>query len=188
MDPGGGHTHLSKPFPWGGYCCKNGYEGTRRYPTKKDLVVIKTHYPAHGKSHCDLAKSIKTIRLIRHPVDSFYSYYQYEKKAAKGNVPIIFLQRYIRSWRQFQEYWNKQENVMTFFYEDLLENPIEIFKEMMEAIGFLHTQEDIERAVNRYPSKGKMCKHLDKFRKKDLLLIQKELSDLLEMYGYEIPL
>src|SRR5690348_10906431 len=39
-------SHLGKPFPWGGYCPKYGYEGKCRYPTPDDIVVVKTHFPA----------------------------------------------------------------------------------------------------------------------------------------------
>src|SRR4051812_11514770 len=38
--------HLKRIFPWGGYCCHHGYEGQCRYPTKKDCVLVKTHFPA----------------------------------------------------------------------------------------------------------------------------------------------
>src|SRR5690349_14416639 len=38
-------AHMPAPFAWGGYSTPHGYTGKRRYPTKRDIVVIKTHFP-----------------------------------------------------------------------------------------------------------------------------------------------
>src|SRR5262249_43452350 len=69
--------HLADPFPWGGYCVDNGYRGNCRYPQRTDIVFIKTHFPLFAAHRFDKKPSIKTLRLVRHPVDSIYSFYVY---------------------------------------------------------------------------------------------------------------
>ena len=63
--------HMDKIFPWGGYCCKHGYEGLCRYPNKSDIVLIKTHYPDCPETPFDRLPYKWAIRIVRHPVDSF---------------------------------------------------------------------------------------------------------------------
>jgi hypothetical protein len=126
--------HLPKPFPWGGYCPKNGYNGTCRYPRPGEIVVIKTHFPMIGYHDFDPVKPTKTIRVIRHPVDSFYSLFIQEPP--QGKVPQDTMQSFLSGWKQFQHYWDKQPDVYSITYEDLYKTPAPILKKVLKAIGY----------------------------------------------------
>jgi hypothetical protein len=194
-DPGKGdviknHIHLKTPFAWGGYCAKNGYNGNCSYPTKNDIVIVKTHFPCHHKRPFDNAAYIKTIRLVRHPVDSFYSWYAFE---TNSNSPMKFVptkrvKRYIKTWRRFQLYWNKQPKTVTFRYEYLLHKPVFMLDKILKKIGYSLPLSDIEHAVQQYPPRDEALKHLKNFKDKDLRLIASELGDLMTQFGYTISL
>lgn len=183
------HEHLLEPFPWGGYACDHGYTGNRIYPQNDDIVVIKTHFPALQESKFDCKPSLKTIRIVRHPVDSIYSFYVY---IYQGNIPqqIIptpLVKTFVESWKKFQTHWNNESNVVTFRYEDLYNDPYTVLRNMLEAIGYSVQPEDIERAIAKYPPSGGLLKYLDKFQSEDLNLISQELSDLMQQFDYSIP-
>ena len=182
--------HMKEEFPWGGYCCDHGYEGTCRYPTKKDIVLIKTHFPYPNKTtKFDHLPYEVTIHIVRHPVDSFYSRYE---KLPKGplqeKVPTERVQVFIKNWRKVQTYWNNKKNVITIRYEDILQNPFVELKKMLKALRYDVTDEDIGRAITKYPPQGYVLKRISKFTPKDLKLISDELGDLLNHYDYVIPL
>lgn len=183
--------HMNKVFPWGGYCCNHGYDGNCRYPTKNDLVFVKTHFPAQ-KNHVtpfDQRPYKLTLRFVRHPVDSFYSrYVRRPQGPLLDKIPTIRVKEFMKSWRKFQTYWNRQKNVITIRYEDVLENPVVELKKILEALNYEVSDEDIARAVDKHPPEGFMLKHIDKFTDEDLSLISEELSDLLSQFNYEIPL
>lgn len=181
--------HLRDPFPWGGYCVENGYTGHCRYPEPYEAVVIKTHFPAHEEKQYDNQPSIKTIRIIRHPVDSIYSYYLY----LHGNRPPSariedkpLKNYYIHTWRKFQEYWNREKNIVSIRFEDLYNDPKKYLRKVLDAIGYPATDDDIERAVAKHPPQGGLLKHLHRFTDQDLALIEYELRPLLKQCGYTI--
>ena len=175
--------HLPTPFPWGGYCPEFGYEGTRRYPQAGETVVIKTHYPLFKGQSFDLQEHEVSIRIVRHPVDSIYSHYIYYKRA-KGPSLSTRLPSLIRSWKSFQEYWNKQENALTVRYEDLFTDPAATLVKIMQATGYPFTMEDIERAIKRYPPQGELKKHSVHFTEGELARINEELGDLMQQFHY----
>lgn len=190
--------HLSTKFPWGGYCPENGYEGNRRYPQPGEIVVIKTHFPFLKRFQP--SRETKSIRIVRHPVDSIYSLYLYlnkqnydiflnqRKLEFTKEIPKDHLDKFIKTWREFQEYWNDPKlNVFTVRYEDLMTNPVFYFGEIMKAIGYNATPEDIQRACDKYPPQGKPLKHLSSFSKEQLLQINSELQEFMEQFGYSIP-
>lgn len=74
------------------------------------------------------------------------------------------------------------------FYEDLLQSPHAVFAEVLDTIGYSVPYPKVERAVAKYPPKGKPLKHIKRFQKEDLILIAYELGDLMEQFGYTIPL
>lgn len=177
--------HLKTKFPWGGYCIDHGYAGDCRYPTPDDHVIIKTHFPYFGPAPFDLKPSLKTIRVVRHPVDSFFSWYY-----AKGGFHHLTrdeLKEEISAWRRFEEHWNTQPDVLTVRYEDLFENPHDVLKTIIEAIGYKVSEEDLHRAIKMHPPRGSILKHFSQYRQEDLELIKTELGDLMQRYGYEIP-
>lgn len=184
--------HLLTPFSWGAYCCERGYRGEARYPIDGEPFVVKTHFPVIHISRFDSLPYEKTLRIVRHPIDSFYSSYTWEKsfrqEVCAFKIPKKELLRYIRSWRRFQEYWDSQENVITIRYEDLCEDPEKYLGMALEAAGYKVSQEDVRRAVLKYPPMEKGLKHLHHFTEEDLALIQESLSDLMAPYGYEIGL
>lgn len=182
--------HMDKIFPWGGYCCDHGCMGNCRYPDKDDIVLIKTHYPSQPTkvSEFDRKPYQVTLRCIRHPVDSFYSrYVRRPEGPLLEKVPRARVKEFIKTWKAFQKYWNKQENVITFRYEDVLANPFDELKKILTALQYDVTDDDIARAVAKFPPEGRMLKSIDKFRAEDLDLIAGELGDLLIEFNYEIP-
>lgn len=182
--------HMDKIFPWGGYCCDHGYSGTRRYPTQDEIVLVKTHYPYPYKtSQFDNLPTLLTIRIVRHPVDSFYSrYLKLPKGPVESLIPSERVKSLIKSWKNTQIYWNKRKHVITLRYEDLLLNPSAGLKKICKALKYQVTDQDIERAISKYPPEGFELKHLDKFRNEDLKLISRELKELLDQFNYKIPL
>lgn len=181
--------HLAKPFPWGGYCVPNGYEGNCRYPKSGEFVVIKTHFPALKPSQYDSQPFAKAIRIIRHPIDSFYSFYVYRHGDQKDDFMFAEkdLKQFIDSWKKFQEYWDNQPNVVTIRFEDLYNDPERNLKKVMKATGYDFNKEDIERALAKFPPQGGLLKHIKHYTSENFSLIKKELSEQLEQYGYDVP-
>ncbi len=179
--------HLKHLFPWGGYCPFHGYEGNRRYPTRKDIVVIKTHRRS-DLYHPDYQAA---IRIVRHPLDSLYSHYvlrcAQENQPIDPYIPREFLLDAIRKWKEFQDYWDGKPNVVTFRYEDMLENPFDVLKEMLNICRYKCTDADIQRAVDRYPPEGYPLKHLKHYTEEDLELVFSELGERMKKYGYGLP-
>jgi hypothetical protein len=186
LDP----LHLESVFPWGGYCCDHGYEGEARYPIQGESAVVKTHFPFIYLSWFERLPYTKAIRIIRHPIDTFYSLYVYEIKNSNAvpefRMPQWDLRRFIRSWLQFQQYWDFAENVLTIRYEDLYNNPSSYLKLILEMIGYEVSEEAIERAVGKYPPREGLLKHLHHFSHEDLYIVQVELGSLMEQYGYTL--
>jgi hypothetical protein len=181
--------HLKKIFPWGGYCCDHGYEGHCRYPTKEEFVLIKTHFPDSQETQFDRRPYQMVIRIVRHPVDSFYSrYVKNPRGPLLDKVPSEKVREFIPKWRRFQLYWNDKKHIMTFRYEDILQNPAPALKTICEVLHYDVTDEDIARAIAKHPPEGYLLKHIDKFSTEDLHLISKELGDLMEQFDYQIPL
>lgn len=187
--------HMRTPFEWGGYCCEHGYEGHCRYAEEDETVLIKTHIPALDCREFDENPYFIAIRIIRHPVDSFYSYYKFiEMLHQRANLPnkleltTDLIQYFIRTWREFQEYWDQQPNVLTVRYEYMLEHPEEALKIMLRNLCYEDREEDIKRAVIMHPPEGSELKHLSHFSQEDLKLINEELSDYLRKYDYKIPM
>lgn len=187
--------HLETPFEWGGYCADQGYEGHCRYAVENETVLIKTHFPALPPREFDQQPYFKTIRIIRHPVDSFYSHYVFNQMMrVRFNIsePLVLnaelLQEFIQSWREFQEYWDQQPNVLTFRYEDMLENPGPILKLILRTLDYDDSNEHVQRAVAKHPPIGEPLKHLSQFTEEELELINDSLSDLMIKYDYTIPL
>lgn len=187
--------HLRDPFPWGGYCVENGYEGQCRYAKPGEPVVIKTHFPTKSAMPFDLQPYVKTVRIVRNPVDSFYSHYTRHIEALKRNnqplpperIPEKTLKRQIADCRKFFIYWDLQPNVMTIRYEDLLEKPEYYLAQVLKYIGYKVTEEDVQRAVAKHPPQGGILKHLYHFTEDDRQLIREQLSSVLQKYEYDIP-
>jgi len=179
----GDFPHLPARFPWGGYSTDHGYKGNCRYPTHQDPVLIKTHYPYYTQTIRPFPKT--TICLIRHPVDAFQSFHLYEQKG-KRIAPITEeeLLKFISGWRNFYEFWGKQPDVHFIRYEDLQENTALQLRHILYAAGFAFNDEDIERAVEKYPLKKKPVKAFDLFDAHAIEKIKTELADLLKIHKY----
>lgn len=177
--------HLPTPFPWGGYCVSRGYTGDRKYPQEGDIVFIKTHYPGFLKVPFDLQPSIKTIRVIRNPVDTFWSYHVFTG-VGSDRIPEDFLSKLLYHWRVFQEYWDKQDNVITIRYEDLYNDTFSSLKRVLTEIGYKAEDIHIQRAIAKYPRQGTLYKHAQTIDKEDLKRIEDELNDLIIKYHYPL--
>lgn len=187
-------VHRKKPFPWGAYSCEHGYEGNCRQPEPGEIVVIKTHFPAKPKMKFDLQPAIKVIRIVRHPVDSIYSHFHHQnllnhkRSLEEGKIPSSYVKKSVKNWEKFEKYWNKEPNVLTVRYEDLIDNLQFYLPQIIAACGFSVTEEDIQRAIAKFPPIGTSeVRHLQDFQPEDLALIASQLKSLMKRYGYEIP-
>jgi hypothetical protein len=182
--------HLPDIFPWGGYCCDHGYEGSSRYPVNGEPVVVKTHYPASGKTEFDQLPYKIVICIIRHPLDAIYSHHVWVSKQMNWpityNVPRDVLSDFIRRWCSFHNYWDNADNVLTVYYEDLYQEPEHSLKIVLDAIGYTYTDDDIARAVEKYPPTGSIFKYMDHYGTKDLKHVKAQLKPLLEKHGYRL--
>lgn len=186
-----GAVHLKIPFPWGGFAVNHGYHGDCCYPTKGDIVVVKTHYPAKLKTKFDLLPAFKVIRIVRHPVDSFYSHYQHQisknRHQKNGKVPRWYIERSITNWRKFIRFWDGKSNVVTIRYEDMLEDPRSNFQMIIDELGYVIEESDFERALEKNPPQGQPLKHLEHYEKADLQFINDQLGPIMKKLNYSIP-
>lgn len=177
--------HLENIFPWGGYCVEGGYIGSCRYASLNEIIVLKTHNPIMV-TNFDNRPCIKKIRIVRNPIDIFYSFFKYQINSEVKKLPTSYIEQNIRLLNNFENYWNEQDNVITFKYEELLENPFENFKIMIKEMGYNVSDADILRAIEKNPPFGHEMKHIDKYTQEDLNLIKTELHDFLNKYNYHI--
>ena len=168
--------HQDRIFPWGGYCVANGYEGTCRYPMPGEIFVVKTHFPILA-SQFD-KPYFKAIRIIRNPIESFWSFYLYSTKRT-GFMPRGLLREYIKTWAVFQKYWDSADNVLTVRYEDLCEDLPFHFKAILKYIGYSLSPQDIDRAIEKYPSRKNLPNYTEHFTPDDLAIIKEELGELM---------
>ncbi|MCH9621997.1 MAG: hypothetical protein S4CHLAM20_14300 [Chlamydiia bacterium] len=146
--------------------------------------LLKTHYPflkypmPRNFAHCDLV-----IRLIRNPIDSLSSHAKREK-IPKKKLSNGYIKDHLRAWSDFHTYWDKQPNVLTIRYEDLLIEPEKNLELILNALEFKYSQSDIKRAVAAFPPRGKHLKHLDNYTMRNLAFIQERLIHRLEKYNY----
>lgn len=180
--------HSPTLFPWGGFCPEESYMTNLRYPEPGEIVVIKTHFPASYEQPYDKLPYTKAIRIVRHPLDTFYSFYQYfYKEPTDGpRIPSFKLTFMMKYWREFQKYWDEQENVITIRYEDLYNDPQTHLKLVLDYAGYNLTDADIARAVEKCPPRGGLLKHLKHYQPEDLSLIKSKLSDVMDQFGYDI--
>ena len=179
------YLHFPAPFARGGYVTDHGYTGTCRYPTQREPVLLKTHYPCFPRALKQTELAV--VCLIRHPIDAFYSFYVYEKKnGVSQQIPNALLRKFIRKWREFYEFWDKRPGIVLIRYEDLYRNPGLCLSEIIQTVGYHATPEDIQRAVDRYPPAGGLLRHIGCYEEEAIELIQTELADLLLKYGYAL--
>lgn len=178
-----GKPHLEVTFPWGARCPDHGYEGNRRYPEKGDIYVVKTHYPFF-KTELDTIPAIRSVRIVRHPVDSFYSFYI--SNPPNGRVAPQTLQEFIITFRAFHRHWDLQPNVLTVRYEDLYNSPKDVLRKILTHIGYKVSDTDIERALLKYPPKGGTYKYIRYLHPDDLKIIESRVGDIMRKYQYTI--
>ena len=170
-------------LPCDGYALDRGYGGACRYPRKSEPVVVKTHYPCFFKSFRPIQRI--AICLVRHPIDAIYSFHVYrQKKDEQQKIPEEILQELIAMWRTFYEFWDQQPNVVLIRYEDLCRDPAFYLTKILQAIGYESSPEDIQRAVNAYPSSGDFLKYIRYYDEEELELVKDRLGDFLLKYGY----
>lgn len=183
------YPHSREPFPWGGFATNNGYAGNCRYPKISDFVLIKTHFPVINNIVYDRLPFIKTIRIVRHPIDSIYSHYTYRRgpQPPDAKIPSVSVDKQIRIWLLFQLYWDQQPNVTTIRYEDLYEDPFTNLKLILKTIGYKVKDADIRRAIEKYPPAGGLMKYVNRYTDGDLNMIANRLKKQLLKYDYKIP-
>lgn len=176
-------VHSPIILPMGGYAPDFGYEGCREYPVFGEKFILKTHFPAMGEFQ---SGHIGAIRVVRNPIDSFYSYAIYEKKIQTGQYfPEALLSGYLKKFQIFQEFWDQETNLLTVRYEDLLKNQKETLIRIAEFLEIEFSDADIERVIKKYPPFGEYLKHKDHFSKKSLNKIRVALRNFLAQYEYD---
>lgn len=187
--PDGDPPHLPDPFPWEAFSTDGGYRGDCRFPRPNEPIIVKTHYPALGRKAFDNRSAVKVIRIVRHPVDSFYSWYVFKNKGEEEiqkTIPRENLELMVRKWKRFQDYWDIQSNVLTIRYEDMLIDLEGNLTKVLNAIGYKYTQSDLNYAVELNKPRGGILKHLDHFTSADLAYIVQELSVQMKKYNYTL--
>ena len=179
--------HRKSSFEWGGFAPDGGYEGTQRMPKPGDVVVLKTHFPEQKRSPFDRKNASDiVVRLLRFPFDSFYSsFYYMNKDNWRNKVWKDFVRKEAQKWVKYQQHWEKQPGVLTVYYEDLLSDPVTWLTKICDAYGMIVTQQDIARAVEKYPPVGGVGKHLDHFAKGEIEGLVDILGSQLIQYGYD---
>lgn len=189
-----GVEHSKTPLPWG-FAPENGYRGDCRYPNPGEPVIIKTHFPVHPRSKYDSHSTVKNIKIVRYPLDSIYSLFKGCKSVSKtkdGKIPSHFAKDSALQWKKFEKHWEEKGNVLTIRFEDLYEKPHETLRQVLDAIGYCNVnEEDINRAVERYPPTGGIYKcqqDPSSYYAEDLEFIANELGPITGKYGYELHL
>jgi hypothetical protein len=90
------------------------------------------------------------------------------------------------TFRRFQEYWDKQPNVITIRYEDLYTDQFNVFKKVLEECRCPASDLQIESACKHYPPQGGIMKYNKLFDTHDLQVIKHELGDIMKRYGYTL--
>lgn len=180
--------HMKDPFPWEAFSTVNGYRGDCRYPSIYEPFVVKTHYPALPKRPFDGKPYKAVIRIVRHPVDSFYSWYVFKNKQSpiERTIPRDVLVDMVQKWKRFQLYWDTQPRVVTLRYEDMFLDVKRALRKSLNTIGYKYTAEELECSVAKNQPRGGILKHLEHFTASDLEYIQEELSPLMEKYNYTL--
>lgn len=187
-----GTPHSKTPLPWG-FAPENGYRGDCRYPNPGEPIVIKTHFPISQKTRYDSKPTFKNIKIVRYPLDAIYSLFKGSKGVSKtkdGKIPHRFVREAVMKWKKFETHWEGKKNVVTVRFEDLYDQPHEILRQVLNAIGYCDvSQEDINRAVEMYPPTGGIYKNRQNpscYYPKDLEFIANELGPITEKYRYEL--
>lgn len=185
----GDFKHKKNPFPLDGFSVRNGYFGGCRLPSTNDPLLLKTHFPwLTHKEH--RYKNAHTICLIRHPVDSIYSYYEYQRKLNSIQVGSVidleYIESRIKGWVKFYKYWEKQEGVLLIKYEDLQKDPETMITQILLHAGFTFEEEDVKRAIKKHAPFGHPLKHIDKYTTDQIKLIKEIAGDSLDRYEYTL--
>lgn len=182
----------TRPFHIEGYGWINqhGFYGESKIPQTDDPFVIKTHFPALIPGCYDMQPFSKVIKIVRHPIDSFYSFYLYYYspllKKKNPQMPRDELEWSVAALQHFESYWEMQPNVTTVRYEDLCQDPTGNLRLILDIIGYHVSDVDIERAVRKHPPDQHHLKHLKHYSQDGLEFIQESLGDYLQKYGYEL--
>lgn len=191
QDPEYGTRMFPDAFPWGGYGCIGGYHHNCRFPKKDELTLIKTHFPVFT-TEFDLLPYKMVVRIVRHPIDSLFSYHIYNPfiypphQYVEQFIPKEKLIYLIDLLLYFENFWDQQPNVLTIRYEDLYTNPKATIKKILRCLSFSVTNAAIEDTVSKYPPTGGLLKHLSHYTEEDLMLIYTKLGTYMHKYGYEI--
>lgn len=188
-DPDKKRPHLSQLFAWTGYCADHGYNGECRYPEKGEIVVVKTHYPAQERALGDALSYVRAVHMVRHPIDALYSYYvdSQDGHPRSLTMPKETLMGFIHELCRFEAYWEAQHSVLTVRYEDMMADPYSLLKKVLDFIGYPVQEEDLQRAITKYPPSGEVLKHLSYYPQKDRDYISQNLKNFMEKYHYTIP-
>ena len=185
----GDFKHIKNPYSMPGFSVKNGYFGNCHLPLLTDPLLLKTHYPWFDEKNFT-CQNQPTVCLIRHPIDSIHSYYQYMKKRNPKAVPETFDNQFIRlamaGWLMFYNYWEKQPDVLIIRYEDLLRNTEEVLKSILDKVGFTFKEEDIKRAIRKHAPFGHPFKHLANYNSSQIDIIKEMAGEKISQYEYPL--
>ncbi len=109
-------------------------------------IFLKTHFPYNFKF-----KNYKSVVIIRKPENVITSYYLYLKEESSKNLPHI--NKFIKHWRYgvpawinfYKSWYNHYDYLIR--YEELLENPFEVIKNMYLNFGYSLKEITIRKAI-----------------------------------------
>lgn len=184
--------HLPDPFPWQAYYPEKGYEGNRRLPNHDEIVMVKTHFPALLPGvDFDMVPFTKAVCVIRDPFDAFFSFWIYVGGNPNELFPpypdIVTARSYSGRLIQFVQYWEQYQNVIFVRYEDLYAHPYKVLKALLTDIGYEVTDDDVKRAVLKYPPRGGLMKYHHYYRPQEIEYFKGRLEKIIEKYGYTVP-
>lgn len=135
-------------------------------PKNQLPLFIHTHHPI-------LDFSQKRVLMTRNPLDYlvssyFYFYVNRSKKVKIDKVWKKIIDRYIVNDREFTKILNNQaESSILIKYENLIQNPVKTFSEIVSHLDFPLAHEKIQSAVEK--SQKKEIKNIEKAGNKPLV-------------------
>lgn len=169
--------------PWGGYFEKGGYDGKRRYPESDEPALLMSHYPMKSSTF-DKKPFTRTIRLVRNPYETLWAHAIASGIYYRAGDIAAFIESETKKWANFQLHWNKQSDALTIRFEDLVRDPESSLRMILDFYGYEATDEDIARAVAKYPPRGAELRFAGRMPYAQELKVRKRLRPLLRQFGY----
>jgi len=158
----------------------------REFKSEKHFqLYTQYHWPITKIRYDDRIDLI--VRLVRNPVDHIYAHSSHDKRATKL-MKRNLLVKYGDALIRFHDYWDRYDGrILTLKYEDFLKHPSLSLRRVLNAMNCQVSDEDVQRAVDKYPPKGKPYKHIVNYTFEDIEFLKERYHNLIDKYNYVIP-